>query len=180
MRFFVAIPVPLEVAAPLAGALDPIRERHDGLRWTGPGTWHVTLAFLGDVDQRPDEVAATLRPALDGWEGVDLRLAGGGRFDSAVLWLGVDDDPPGTLRSASTRLQEAAIGAGHPVHRRELEAHLTLARAGRDRVADDAVAALDGLEGAWTAPDVILFASDHDGPRVRHHRVATLASVSEG
>ena len=49
MRLFVAIDIPDEARRVLSDAVAPLRDRHDGLRWTRPATWHLTLAFLGDL-----------------------------------------------------------------------------------------------------------------------------------
>ncbi|MFZ1489732.1 MAG: 2'-5' RNA ligase family protein, partial [Ilumatobacteraceae bacterium] len=52
---FVAVWPPAEVRRMLA-ALE--RDERVGIRWTTPAEWHVTLAFLGDVD--PGQVASAL------------------------------------------------------------------------------------------------------------------------
>ena len=47
MRLFVAVWPPYEVVNSIA-ALE--RPPLPGLRWTTPDQWHVTMRFLGDVD----------------------------------------------------------------------------------------------------------------------------------
>jgi RNA 2',3'-cyclic 3'-phosphodiesterase len=56
-RLFVALPVPHEVRASLAG----LREELGGARWTPPEQYHLTLRFLGDT---PDERIPELQRAL--------------------------------------------------------------------------------------------------------------------
>ncbi|MDE3086750.1 MAG: hypothetical protein KGJ77_08280, partial [Acidobacteriota bacterium] len=46
MRLFVAVDLPTDVAALVAGLERPPLET---LRWTTPAQWHVTLRFLGEV-----------------------------------------------------------------------------------------------------------------------------------
>ncbi len=53
-RLFIAVPVPDDVRMALAAALDPVRRRVRGGRWSAPETWHLTLRFLGDT--LPDAV----------------------------------------------------------------------------------------------------------------------------
>ncbi len=64
-RLFVAVPLGDELRASLAAAAEGWRRRPDlaGLRWTDPDGWHVTVAFIGEVD--PAGIPALAR-ALDG------------------------------------------------------------------------------------------------------------------
>ena len=59
MRLFVALVPPADALAELAAAVDALRST-PGLRWTRPEQWHVTLAFLAEVDDRTRDGA---RPA---------------------------------------------------------------------------------------------------------------------
>ena len=62
MRLFVAIAPPPDTFDELDALAGPLRAGRPDLRWTGRDAWHVTLAFLGQVD----EAAATrLRPRLE-------------------------------------------------------------------------------------------------------------------
>ena len=57
MRLFVALAPPPAVLDELEAAAAPLRAQRGDLRWTGRDAWHVTLAFLGEVEQ-----AAIARP----------------------------------------------------------------------------------------------------------------------
>jgi 2'-5' RNA ligase len=57
VRIFVAVPVPADVADVLSGLERPTVE---GLRWTMPEQWHVTMVFLGEVPE-PAPVLEALR-----------------------------------------------------------------------------------------------------------------------
>ena len=91
MRLFVALVPPADALAELAAAVDALRST-PGLRWTRPEQWHVTLAFLAEVD---DRTRAALVPRLERaahrHAPLTLALAGGGRFGQ-VLWTRVDGD----------------------------------------------------------------------------------------
>lgn len=56
MRLFVAVRPPAEVVDALRALPRPPRR---GLRWTSPSQWHVTLRFLGEVDD-PAGVASAV------------------------------------------------------------------------------------------------------------------------
>ena len=150
MRLFVGITPPAEVRAHAAEALG---EPAPGLRWAPSQRWHVTLAFLGEVDpdrlpdlaDRLDAVAADHAP-LEG-----VRLAGAGTF-RGVLWLGVE---PTERHSPADRLaravQRGMRSAGIAVERRPWRAHLTIARwrpsTDRDAIAQQAAHGLGGYVG---------------------------------
>ena len=63
MRLFVAIVPPPAVQAELARRLAPLQaEAAPGLRWTSQESWHITLAFLGEVRE---EVVPELSTRLE-------------------------------------------------------------------------------------------------------------------
>lgn len=153
MRLFVGITPSAEARAHAAGAVDRIASTTPDMRWVSRERWHVTLAFLGEVDPdrvpglraRLDRVAASHAP-LRG-----LRLMGAGTF-RGVLWLGVQ---PTGRHSPADRLARAVQremrAAGIPVERRPWRAHLTIARwrpsADRDDAAHRAAESLDDYAG---------------------------------
>jgi hypothetical protein len=62
MRLFVAIAPPPAVLDELDALVEPLRARRLDLRWTSREAWHVTLAFLGQVDEA---TAVRLLPRLE-------------------------------------------------------------------------------------------------------------------
>lgn len=142
-----------------------------GVRLVAPANWHVTLAFLGEVDDtRLPDVETAIGQAVAGWRSTVtgppvLRLAGGGRFGagrSTVLWVGVTGAVP-AVASLGAVVRGELGRAGLPYDDRPFRAHLTLARPG-DRLPPDAVAAdraaLDDYLGPeWTMTEVVLVRS---------------------
>ena len=84
MRLFVAIAPPSAVFDELDALVEPLRARRLDLRWTNREAWHVTLAFLGQVDEA---AAARLLPRLERaarrHHQVRLAFAGAGAFPAA-------------------------------------------------------------------------------------------------
>ncbi|MCP2252531.1 2'-5' RNA ligase [Prauserella aidingensis] len=151
MRLFSALPVPSEAAAPLRARLSSSdAARDEGLRWTDPEGWHITLGFYGD-----DEPAARvdwLARRLDGLPAPVLRLAGAGVFPG-VLWAGV------TVESGE--LGPIAEAARPPGERRGFRAHVTVARGGPTAELDVLARELADHRGpAWRPPAVVLLRSD--------------------
>jgi RNA 2',3'-cyclic 3'-phosphodiesterase len=177
VRLFVALVPPAEAVAELAAAVDPLRAT-PGLRWTRPEQWHVTLAFLAEVE---DRTRASLTPRLERvarrHAPLTLALAGGGRFGKQVLWTRVDGDRL-ALRRLADAVRAAARRCGLPVDARPYRPHLTLARAGRP--APDLAplaAALEGFAGRpWSAAHLHLVRSvlgAGPGGTARHEPVAS-------
>ncbi len=160
VRAFVALAPPAEALAELEAAVAPLRAAHPGLRWTPPVQWHLTLAFLGEVDEGVlPPLGGRLSRAARRHPPPSLALAGGGRFGDRVLWTGVHGEVD-RVRGLAASVAAAARRCRIAVDDRPFRPHLTLAR-GRDG-ADlrPAVAPLAGFAGsAWTADALHLFRS---------------------
>ncbi len=134
---FLALGVPTEIRERLARATAHLRAPGGDLRANRPAGWHVTLAFLGEVDDEQARVAtevlsstltaAAPRPAPR------LSLGQVGRFGDRVLLVHVLDDPPGALERFVMVLHTELRTAGLVVPDRPFRPHLTLARARRRR-----------------------------------------------
>jgi 2'-5' RNA ligase len=181
MRAFVALIPPAQALAELADAVDPLRAAQPDLRWTPPEQWHLTLAFLGDVDERVlPQLTERLARAARRHRRMELTFAGGGRFGDRVLWTRVAnplgrESPvstgrvahldraagrprgPAVSRAAQLRRLAASVGAaarrcGIPVEDRPYRPHLTLARGRSGADLRSAAALLSGFAGSpWTA-----------------------------
>jgi RNA 2',3'-cyclic 3'-phosphodiesterase len=181
MRLFVAIAPPPAVLDELYALVEPLRARRLDLRWTNREAWHVTLAFLGQVD----EAAATrlvprLERAARRHQQVRLAFAGAGAFPTAaranVLWSGLSGD-----RAALARLAESVAagasraGAPPPGKGRRFQPHLTLARCRMPADVTELVTSLEGYQGQpWTADRVHLVRSRLGA--TEHPRYTSLAS----
>jgi 2'-5' RNA ligase len=130
-RCFVAVGLGDALRARLAASLATWRGRDDlaGLRWSDAESWHLTLAFLGDIEPATiDDLAAALRSVAVTHQPMRLRTGGLGGFPSAsrarVAWYGVEDEG-GRLR----RLADDVGRAVDLVPDRPFTAHVTMARA---------------------------------------------------
>ena len=88
IRLFVAIPIPDQLRLRLTG----LRGQVPGARWTLPENMHLTLRFVGEIDEdAADDVHDALaRITADPF---DVQLSGVGHFESRgqvrALWAGV-------------------------------------------------------------------------------------------
>ncbi|MFM7071669.1 MAG: RNA 2',3'-cyclic phosphodiesterase [Planctomycetota bacterium] len=166
MRLFVAFVPSREAVDHLAESLETLRNSPPwsslpGIRWVPPERWHVTLAFLGEVNERiiPQITLALHNAAQQHALLQSLQLHGLGRFPS-VLWVGLQ---PTARFSPTARLarsvQRAVRQAGVPIERRPWRAHLTVARL-RGLPSADALPALPTYCGpTWSVQTLQLIQS---------------------
>jgi RNA 2',3'-cyclic 3'-phosphodiesterase len=181
MRLFVAIAPPSAVLDELDALVEPLRARRLDLRWTNREAWHVTLAFLGQVDET---AAARLLPRLERaarrHHQMRLGFAGAGAFPAAaranVLWSGLSGDCGALARLAESVAAGASrAGATPPGKSRRFQPHLTLARCRMPADVTGLVSALGGYQGQpWTADRVHLVRSRLGA--TEHPRYTSLAS----
>ena len=134
LRLFIAADLPPDLLEDLDHSLAPVRARPEvkAARWTVPANQHVTLKFLGWVDDGAlDGIAGTLSSVATSHEPSTLSLAGLGAFPSErrarVLWVGLDD-PAGLLAALAQDLEASLVPLGFEAEKRAFTPHLTLAR----------------------------------------------------
>lgn len=128
MRLFVAVIPPRPVVLELRAALTTLPHDNPRLRWCRPETWHVTLAFFGEVpEDNLDDLKDRLGRAAARNTPMELALAGGGHFGGRTLWTGVQGE-----RDRLGRLAESVNSVARRCHikvdERPFRPHLTLAR----------------------------------------------------
>ena len=181
-RLFLAVHPPDDVIADLSALVEPRRDADRALRWAHPEHWHLTLAFLGAVDEEGvDRLVGNLDAVAAGTAPFPLELAGVGSFPhpgaARALWLGVGEGAD-ELGHLAGRCRTAAARAGLQVEGRRFQGHLTLARSNRGL---DARRWLDVLATfgpfRWRVTDFVLVDSEltRGGPRHRISRRFDLA-----
>ncbi|MHA6795618.1 RNA 2',3'-cyclic phosphodiesterase [Pseudonocardia bannensis] len=178
MRLFVALTPPPDAVDELWTAREVLRTDRSGLRWTRPEQWHLTLAFLGEVDDATlEDLTERLARVAARHPPLELSLGGGGRFGDRVLWTRVRGETDG-LRRLAASVQAAARRARLPVEDRPYRPHLTLARrAGAHTDLRPAATELAGFAGRpWTAEELHLVRSHlgaGPGGTARHEPVVS-------
>jgi 2'-5' RNA ligase len=123
-RLFTGLELPEDIVA----ELDLMRGGVHGARWIEPESYHITLRFVGDVE---DKVARDLIQALDTVSApvFSLKLKGIGAFGGAKphsIHVGVADSPElKRLRGAHERVCQVI---GLAPEQRKFTPHVTLAR----------------------------------------------------
>lgn len=130
MRLFVGLPLASEVLRELSEAVARLKRPDDGLRWSLPDSWHITLQFLGNTDRMHFDCVAPQLAEVHGAP-VPVRLGRLGVFDRAGVFF-VDVVPDPALVELARRVTEATAKCGFVAEARPFHPHITLARAKGD------------------------------------------------
>jgi 2'-5' RNA ligase len=160
IRTFVALPLPDAQRALLAADLAACAAAAPSYRWVEPDSLHLTLRFLGNVEQTTLE---RVRGELASIHAAPFRLAltGRGTFGPRtaprVVWLGVGEGREGCAALAAS-VDAACRAAGLEAEPRGFRPHVTLARA---RTGGDRLPELPPPPdlAPWTAEDFVLYES---------------------
>lgn len=131
MRSFIAIELPESTVNLLVKLQQEFKKCGADVRWIKPGSIHLTLKFLGNINENNvDEIVELLRRVSKKYEAFNLTLSGIGVFPNnrspRVLWVGID------INDSLTRLQndieEEIYLTGFEKEKRKFTPHLTLGR----------------------------------------------------
>lgn len=96
-----------------------------------PPNWHVTLRFIGAVDEPTVDLLVHAVADADLGPGFGVRWGSLGAFPrpakATVLWLGAASGAP-TLSALAARIERALVAAGFEAQDRPFRPHLTLSR----------------------------------------------------
>jgi 2'-5' RNA ligase len=174
-RTFTAVETSAEIRAGAVSLQESLEKAGAQVKWTTPETMHITLLFLGEVDDRElhsicravKEVAASEPP-------FPMRVSGVGAFPTPrrpkILWAGITDGAD-ELRRLYDKLEVRLLDLGcYRKEERGYTPHLTLGRVQRE--ADEFTLAKElpgrlAWDGGRTVVDeVLVFSSvlERDGP----------------
>ena len=166
MRLFLAIDPGDECRRRLASAIAIVRSATNGVRWVRDGKLHITLAFLGEVDDaRVDDVRKSTSKVAATHAPFSAAISGSGVFPDwrrpRVVWFGIQDG--GAMTQLGNDINAMCASLGFPLDH-PFRAHLTIGRIPRPMSSsqrDQLRKALAGLSEAhpFDAKRVILMRS---------------------
>ncbi|MEV4610052.1 RNA 2',3'-cyclic phosphodiesterase [compost metagenome] len=146
-RLFTALEVPRHVAL----SLSLLRGGIPGARWIDVENYHITLRFIGDVDNRTADEIVDRLDRIDRPE-FQAQLTGIGSFGSKKphsIWAGVSMSPD--MLALQAEIERICQRIALPPDPRKFMPHVTLARLKHCRL-DDVVHYLSGRGNFHTAP----------------------------
>lgn len=176
IRSFIALPITAAIQKSAATLVRRLSGERDGIKWVPNENLHLTLKFLGDVDNREvPKVCEVLRQCCEGLEPFNLQFRGAGAFPdparARVVYAGIIQGGD-VLTKLVGRLEPALAELGFKPEPRDYIPHLTLGRTrGGSRRAAPEIAERIRREagydlGSMYAEQVCLYASflDKAGP----------------
>jgi 2'-5' RNA ligase len=168
IRTFIAVKLPETVLAAIGRVQERMATCGLNVRWVTTGNIHLTLKFLGEVDEdEVDGIAAVLTEAVHGFAPLRLAAAGVGVFPSVkrarVIWVGLAGQLP-ELAALQRSIENRLATIGYPHEKRSFSGHLTLGRVkgliAAARLTTAMGAFVDFASETFEVDRVVLFKSD--------------------
>ena len=168
-RTFLGIEIPAALRTRLGALQAQLAKSGAEVKWVDPANLHLTLLFLGELDDRDLASACKLAgKAMAKFASFRVSLRELGAFPTLrrpkILWAGVRDEA-GELQAVFAKLQESLATAGlYRTEDRLFVPHLTLGRASDDAAEELLAAELPQYAawegGAWEARAIAIFSSE--------------------
>jgi len=147
MRAFIAIEVPKDVKENIGGIIEKMKKFDAKVKWVKPENLHVTLKFLGEVQERYiGNLASLTEDALKGKSSFEVHFGGTGSFPGGknprVIWIGTSKGWEREKELAES-IDEKLSKAGYEKEEREFSSHMTIGRVKERRNIEALLKALD-------------------------------------
>ena len=176
-RLFIALPLPDNIKELLKQQQEALHRivPFRSVRWSNPQTLHLTLLFLGYIEERN---LGLIRQSLDfgcrKHRSFTLRTAEPSAFPSlqrpSILYTGVAGDTP-LLTALVNSIAEQLVGLYKPDKRR-FKPHLTLGRVLKPDTVEKVTEALVTIPpfgpASWKVVEVVLYASTLSSGGAKH------------
>ena len=132
IRIFIAIQLPDEVKKNIVELTNELKQTETAVKWVEEKNLHITLKFLGWVEDRKiDNVVELATKASAGIGSFKARFEGIGTFPPGktprVVWAGVAEGCD-KLTKLANKLEEILSDAGYRSEEREFNSHVTIGR----------------------------------------------------
>lgn len=166
-RSFIAVAIPEDIRNRIAEFQEGLKAAGADIRWVRPESLHVTLKFLGQVEEGSlDPVFGVMRETLGDLRRFHIGIRGTGMFPNArrprILWVGVKAGGD-VLADTASRLDHALSNLGFDREKRPFSAHLTIGRVRSPKNLKPIIEAMDSADfegGVFEVEEVLLMQSD--------------------
>ncbi|MEK6321729.1 MAG: RNA 2',3'-cyclic phosphodiesterase [Acidobacteriota bacterium] len=167
VRTFISIEISESIKERISQLQKTLREIEAQVSWTKPSNIHLTLKFLGDVEEtRIERVRKAVERAATGISPFEVQVSGAGCFPSPrnprVLWVSFSHVSE-NLKQLYAHIEDELAREGFSREKRKFSPHLTIGRIRAPRNAAHVAEALiaSGFDPeTFKATEVIVMRSD--------------------
>ena len=133
IRCFIAIELAREHKIDIDHYVSNLKNISPSVRWINLTNIHITLKFLGDIEQRIlGEVISSLKLISEVFKPFTISIAGSGVFpgmkNPRVVWLGIKPDKDNRLITIYEWIENKLEQIGFAKEQRKFSPHLTIGR----------------------------------------------------
>ncbi len=131
VRTFIALPTSIETHRSMADIQSQLKAAEADVKWESQDKFHITLKFLGNLEQsRIEMLAAKLAASISQRESFDLSYESLGAFPNLqrprVVWIGAESSP--AVLDLQAVVDQVCSDLGFPKESRSFHPHITLGR----------------------------------------------------
>ena len=132
MRTFISAELPEEVKKNIEKGINELKQAGAAVRWVKTENLHITLKFLGWVEEKNlDKIIELTSKAVSGSGSFKAKFAGMGTFPEGksprVIWVGTKEGG-GKLCGLAKRIEKTLAKADFKKEKRDFKAHITIGR----------------------------------------------------
>ncbi|UCD95113.1 MAG: RNA 2',3'-cyclic phosphodiesterase [Candidatus Zixiibacteriota bacterium] len=132
MRLFIAMPLPANIEESLGKAIFILKQKGAKVKWVAPKNIHLTLKFLGEVDEaRVADISRAIEKVAGNYGKIESTIDRLGAFPTMnrprVIWSGLSGQIE-TMARISSEVENEMAALGFKKEDRPFKSHLTLGR----------------------------------------------------
>jgi len=168
LRSFLAIELPKSIQKKIEEVQRDLKISRADVKWVRPENIHLTLKFLGNVEEsRFEPILQSIGSLIQRTSPFPVKVQGMGAFPHSknprVIWMGLIDETKG-LTTLQKSLEGALEKIGFEPEGRPFQPHLTLGRVRTSRGKDDLIGKMEKHReeefGDVEAGEIVLFKSE--------------------
>lgn len=161
IRTFIAFELPEEIKFQLWEIISGMKSKSGGVKWVQPQGLHVTLKFLGDIEEAlVSRLSGDLDSIARAYPPIQVTLSRLGAFPDArrprVLWAGLGGDIR-VMTEIAGKVDKICTSIGMEPEKRPFRAHITIGRLKIPTVVD---LSQEARESPFTIDNIVLYKSE--------------------
>ena len=150
IRSFIALPLAGNISGGAIKLIRKLSELDGGIQWVPTDNLHLTLKFLGDVENTEiHDICKVVSDICYQYDPFPLTFAGAGAFPDLnrprILYVGAED-PTGALVEMVSEMETELAKLGFKPEPRDYRPHLTIGRSRNRRISAEALEEIQAQE----------------------------------